>query len=81
MTTVGEVVDQRGPCVLMERVVKLAEAHRRIPVGWWVLALEGEWELTVNGTTEARDGIPPWNCVLTRGGCFVVAARRQWTCS
>lgn len=70
--TVGDVVDERGPCLLMARVIALAEAHGRMPVGWWHLDLGAGWTLTVNGTPQTRDRVPPWNAVVSTGGLPVV---------
>ena len=70
--TVGEVVEQRGPCELMALVVELAEAYGHLPVGHWTIDLEPGWQLTVNGTKDEIDHVPPWHAMMTRRGFPVV---------
>lgn len=70
--TVGEKVDRDGPCLLMALVVELAEAHKRIPVGHWMLDLADGWQLEVNGTKDTIGHLPPWNSVVSHGGLPVV---------
>jgi len=62
--TVGQVFDRHGPCALMAKVATLAELEGRIPVGHWVRPLEAGWTLTVNGTAEKVDGVPPWHGMM-----------------
>lgn len=55
--TVGELVDQRGPCQLMLAVMALAEKHGRIPCGEWDYRFESDpkFRLLLNGGTK-----PEW---------------------
>ena len=50
-TTVGDIFNQRGPCVLMTKVVELAEKIGRIPIGEWdyLFTHDPAWRLIVNG--------------------------------
>lgn len=63
--TLGEAVARQGVTLVFDRIVALAERDKRIPVGFWVRPLKADWTLTVNGTGETRDNIPPYHASIT----------------
>jgi hypothetical protein len=44
----------------MDLIRRYAGQRNWIPIGWRAFMV-GPWDITVNGTREARDGIPPWH--------------------
>lgn len=73
--TVGEVFDERGPCLIMAKVAEIAEAIKRIPVGRWdyTFASDSRWRLCLNGGTDVWTPpglleIPRFEGVIARDG-------------
>ena len=74
--TLGEAVEQNGVLVCFDLIRQLAEKHGRIPVGFWKHELAPKWTLTVNGTKDKRDNIPPYHAIVVgenKGGWPIVA--------
>lgn len=42
---------------------RYAEIQGWIPIGWRVFTV-GPWEVTVNGTKDERDGVPPYHAMV-----------------
>ena len=65
MATVGEIVEARGPCALMDAVASLAEACGRIPIGEWERELGDGWLLIVNGgATQEWHGVQRFEAMV-----------------
>lgn len=74
--TLGEAVEQRGVLVAFDLIRQLAEKVGRIPVGFWTYQLADQWTLTVNGTGEQRENVPPYHALINgvnRTGWPIVA--------
>lgn len=54
--TVGDVFDERGPCLLMAKVMDLAEQVGRMPFGEWDYRFQSDprWRVCVNGGTSSE---------------------------
>jgi hypothetical protein len=66
--TYGQAVERQGLPEIFDWIIQLAQKHERIPVGFWDMTPKVGWRIVVNGTTDERNGVPPWHALIEHLG-------------